>query len=373
MSISSINHATATRWIAEGRKMAVATLVETVGSAPLDPGAMMLVDSNGNIEGSVTGGCIEGALAEEAAELIATGGSKVLVYGISDDEATGVGLMCGGTVHLFVERLEPHSAVALDEVLTAGLDGRAAAMATLLDGQSAGRRLTIVDDVVRGGFEVTELLDRTVERELRGMLEQGMTCLRRYGADGAAMGSDLRVHVQSFNEPPAMVIFGAIDFSVAVAALARELGYTVTIVDARRAFAESSRFANVAEVVVDWPDRYLATRELGPRDVVLVFTHDPKFDEPALTAALASGAGYVGALGSRRTQRQRAERLREAGVPDAEIDRIAAPCGLDIGARTPAETAVSVLAEVISLQNARSAERLSESEGPIHSGREPVP
>jgi xanthine dehydrogenase accessory factor len=170
-----------------------------------------------------------------------------------------------------------------------------------------------------------------------------------------------------------MVIFGAIDFAAATAALARDVGYRVTIVDAREPFLRSARFSDMAEVVVDWPDRYLASRALGPRDVVLVFTHDPKFDQPALVSALASGAGYVGALGSRRTQRDREDRLREAGVDQSEIDRIAAPCGLDIGARTPSETAVSILAEVIARQNARSGEALVDSEGPIHPRRQPAP
>lgn len=364
--IAGLNQATARRWFAEGRRMAIATLVETEGSAPLEPGAMMLVDEDGNVEGSVTGGCVEAALVEEAMQVLDGDPPRVRTYGISDDVAAGVGLTCGGTVHVFVERLEPDAVAALDAVFEAALEGRPAAVATLLDGDRAGRRMTLLSDRVDGELGVTDLLDRTVARDLRGMLEQGQTALRRYGADGAAMGSDLRVHVHSFAEPPRMVIFGAIDFSVAVAKLAREIGYRPTIVDARSAFAEAPRFASVAEVVVDWPDRFLETRRLGPRDVVLVFTHDPKFDEPALIAGLASGAGYVGALGSRRTQRQRAGRLREAGLPEEEIERIAAPCGLDLGARTPAETAVSVLAEVIALQNARSAERLSDSAGSIH-------
>ena len=202
------------------------------------------------------------------------------------------------------------------------------------------------------------------------MLEQGITGIRRYGADGAAMGSDLRVAVRSFAEPPRMVIFGAIDFSVATAALARQLGYRVTIVDPREPFIRSPRFTEVAEVVVEWPDRYLSGQKLDERDVVLVFSHDAKLDEPALIAALESGAGYVGALGSRRTQAKRVERLLEAGVPQEEIDRIAAPCGLDIGARTPPETAVSILGEVIASQNARHADSLSETKGPIHSRRQ---
>lgn len=371
-TIAGLNQATARRWFAEGRSTAMATLVETVGSAPLEPGAMMLVDAEGAVEGSVTGGCVEAALAEEAMQVLGGEPPRVRTYGVSDDEAAGVGLMCGGTVKVLVERLEPEARDMLDEVFASVLEGSPAAVATLLDGEGAGRRMTIVSDRVAGGFGVAELLDRTVAREMRGMLEQGVTALRRYGADGAAMGSDLRVHIQSFAEPPQMVIFGAIDFSVAVAKLAVELGYRTTIVDARKAFIEAPRFESVADVVVDWPDRFLEGKQLSARDVVLVFTHDPKFDEPALIAGLSSGAGYVGALGSRRTQRQRAERLREAGVSEDEITRIAAPCGLDLGARTPAETAVSVLAEVIALQNARSAERLAEAEGSIHNRRQPV-
>lgn len=352
--------------------MAVATLVETMGSAPLEPGAMMLVDADAAVEGSVTGGCVEGALVEEAMQVLGGAPPRTRTYGISDDDAAGVGLMCGGTVRVFVERLAPEAVEPLDQVFAAALEGTPAAVATLLDGEAAGRRMTLVGDRLRGELGVTDLLDRTVAREMRGMLEQGVTALRRYGSDGAAMGSELCVHIQSFAEPPQMVIFGAIDFSVAVAKLAGELGYRVTVVDARSAFVDAPRFKSVAEVVVDWPDRHLGSRRLGPRDVVLVFTHDPKFDEPALIAGLASGAGYVGALGSRRTHAQRSERLREAGLPDEEIERIAAPCGLDIGARTPAETAVSVLAEVIALQNARSAERLAGAEGPIHNPRQPV-
>jgi xanthine dehydrogenase accessory factor len=164
-----------------------------------------------------------------------------------------------------------------------------------------------------------------------------------------------------------MVIFGAIDFSVALAKTARELGYRVTICDARPPFIGSSRFAQVAEVAVDWPDRHLAGRELGPRDAVLVFTHDPKFDEPALLAALQSGAGYIGALGSRRTHRERVERLRDAGVDEAQLARISSPCGLDIGARTPGETAISILAEVIAKRAGRAGEPLSDTSGSIHS------
>ncbi|MSO42013.1 MAG: XdhC/CoxI family protein [Solirubrobacterales bacterium] len=372
MSVALINLKTARGWIEDGRPMAVATLVETEGSSPLDVGAMMLVDAEDNIEGSVTGGCVEGALVEEAHEVLAGGAPRVRTYGISDEQAAGVGLMCGGTVHVFIEVLGEEPREVLGAALAAATEERPVAVATLIDGEGAGSRLAVIEGEVSGGLGIA-FLDKTVTRETRGMLEQGVTALRRYGADGAAMGSDLRVSVRSFAEPPRMVIFGAIDFSVATAALARQLGYRVTIVDPREPFIRSQRFSSVAEVVVDWPDRYLEGQELTGRDVVLVFSHDAKLDEPALISGLGSGAGYVGALGSRRTQAQRAERLLEAGVAQAEIDRIAAPCGLDIGARTPPETAVSILGEVIAAQNARSAESLSGSEGPIHSKREVAP
>jgi xanthine dehydrogenase accessory factor len=369
MSIELANLETVREWIGDGREIAVATLVDTEGSSPLEVGAMMLVDADDNIEGSVTGGCVEGALVDEAHQVLAGGAPRVRTYGISDDLAAGVGLMCGGTVHVFIEVLRDEPAEALDAAIAAAIEHRPAAVATLLDGEDAGARLTLVEGEVRGGLGL-ELLDRTVSRETRGMLEQGMTGLRRYGADGTTMGSGLRVLVRSFAEPPRMIIFGAIDFSVATAALARQLGYQVAIVDPREPFLRSPRFSSVAEVEVDWPNRFLERRELTARDVVLVFTHDEKLDQPALISGLRSGAGYVGALGSRRTQAQRVERLLEDGVSHDEIDRIAAPCGLDIGARTPAETAVSVLGEVIAKQNARSAEPLSQSEGPIHATRD---
>jgi xanthine dehydrogenase accessory factor len=366
MSIAGSRHEVTRQWLAEGRRFAVATLVETVGSAPLDPGATMLVDEASNIEGSVTGGCVEGALVAEAQEVLSGSAPRVLTYGISDDEAAGVGLMCGGTVRIFVEELGEEAGEIVDGVLEAVQEGRPAAVATLLDGPSAGSRMALADEAIIGTLGAADLLDRTVGRDLRGALDQAVSGIRRYGADGAAMGSDLRVYFQAYAVPPSMVIFGAIDYSVAVARLARELGYNVTIVDPREPFLASPRFSEAAEIVVDWPDRYLDTRDLRPRDVVLVFSHDPKLDQPALISALASGAGYVGALGSRRTHEKRVERLREAGVAEGDIKRIAAPCGLDLGARTPAQTAVSILGEIIATQNRRGGESLSETTGAIH-------
>ena len=366
MSTVSSSERIAAERLREGRRVVCATLVERIGSAPLDPGAQMLIDDRGDIEGSVTGGCVEAALVEEASRILAGGDARVVTYGVSDEEAAGVGLMCGGTVHVFVHELGEDTLPALDAVAAARDADRPVARAMLLEGERAGATISIVDDEVAGSLGVTELLDRSVARDARGQLDEGVSRTRRYGAGGEVMGSDLGVYIQAFSSAPRMVIFGAIDYSAEMAKLAGDVGYAVTICDAREPFVSSPRFSRSAEVVVDWPDRYMEGRELGPRDVVLVFTHDPKFDQPALLAALDSGAGYVGALGSRRTHRKRVERLREAGLDDEQLATIHAPCGLDLGARTPSETAVSILAEVIAVRAERSGESLRETSGPIH-------
>ena len=368
MSTLPTSESIATAWLRDGRRVVNAMLVERIGSAPLDPGAQMLVDERGNIEGSVTGGCVEAALVEEAQAIFAGEAPRVATYGISDEEAAGVGLMCGGTVRIFVHEQGEEALDALDAVAAARAAGEPVALATLLDGDGAGAKLAILGDRVVGSLGVTELLDRSVERDARGQLDEGLSRVRRYGAGGEVMGSEVAVYIQAFETQPRMVIFGAIDFSAEMAKLASEVGYQVTICDARRPFADSPRFSRVAEVVVDWPDRYLESQDLGPRDVVLVFTHDAKFDEPALLSSLATDAGYIGALGSRRTQERRLERLRAAGLDEPSVARIHAPCGLDVGARTPVETAVSILAEVIAVRTGRRGESLRETTGSIHPG-----
>jgi xanthine dehydrogenase accessory factor len=362
MDVGSIR--IALQWLAEGRRVVCATLVETVGSAPLDPGAQMLVDDQGHIEGSVTGGCVEGALVEEANGILAGAPPRVAAYGISDQQAADVGLMCGGTVRVFLSELvdpAPYARV-LEEVDA----GRPVALATLLDGAHAGARLAVGPDDSVGSLMHSPLLDANVTREARGFLDEGRSTVRRYGARGETIGGALRVAIHAFATPPHMVIFGAIDFSAAVAHMAHEIGYRVTIVDARSAFAASPRFAAHAEVVVAWPQDYLEGRSLGPRDAVLVFTHDAKFDEPALVAALESEVGYIGALGSRRTAADRAQRLLDAGVSAEALARVNSPCGLDLGARTPAETAVAILGEILALRAGRGGGRLAGGDGPIH-------
>ena len=358
------SQAVALQWLDEGARVVAATLVETLGSAPLDPGAEMLVDGRGRIEGSVTGGCVEGALVEEARSVLAGAPPRVATYGISDQQAVDVGLMCGGTVKVFVHELTDRD--ALEATTRAVADAQPVALATLLDGPDAGAKIAIQADATAGSLGTNELLHDNVVRDARGFLGEGRSAIRRYSARGETMGDDLRVSIMTFATPPRMIIFGAIDFSAALAQSATEIGYRVTIVDAREAFVSSPRFREHADVVVDWPDHYLSENTLYERDAILVFTHDPKFDEPALVAAVRTGAGYIGALGSRRTHVDRVIRLRDAGLSQTEMDSINSPCGLDVGARTPAETAIAVLAEILALRAGRQGGRLADASGPIH-------
>jgi xanthine dehydrogenase accessory factor len=211
-------------------------------------------------------------------------------------------------------------------------------------------------------------LDRVVARDALGELESGLTATRHYGPHGEARQDEVSVFVESFAPPPRMIIFGAVDFTAALARIAKVLGYHVTVCDARPVFATRQRFPQADEVVVDWPDRHLAAvgAELGRRDAVCVLTHDPKFDVPAIVAALDTRVGYLGAMGSRRTHDDRMRRLAEAGVEDAALARVMAPIGLDLGARTPEETAISICAEIIALRTGRAAPSLRDRDGPIH-------
>jgi len=366
--------ATVIEWLEEGRRVAAGTLVAVDGSSPLDVGASVYVDEDGTIEGSVTGGCVESAVAQEAIEMLAGGGPpKLVTYGISDELAGTVGLMCGGIVHIFIHPIREDAREAVLAGLAAVRDGRPAAVATLLDGEQAGAKLFVDAASSIGTLGGPALLDSNAAQEARGLTLQGRSTVRAFGPDGASLGSGLRVHVAAFAEPPRMVIFGAIDFAAALAPLAKGLGYRVTIADPRRAFLESPRFSSVAQTVAAWPQDVLADVTLGPRDAVLVFTHDPKLDVPAVLAALDTEAGYVGALGSRRTTEDRNERLRDAGVSAEQLARIYAPCGLDIGSSTVEETAVAILAEIVASRAGRAGRSLREVDGPIRRDRELQP
>jgi xanthine dehydrogenase accessory factor len=262
----------------------------------------------------------------------------------------------------------------LYETLADALRGeRPAALAEVIEGpgELLGHKLLVLPGppvAVLGSLGNPDL-DRVVTRDAQGELAAGLTVTRHYGRNGEARERELSVFIESFAPPPRMIIFGAVDFTAALAKVAKILGYRVTVCDARPVFATRARFPAADEVVVSWPDKYLAQvgGSLGPRDVVCVLTHDPKFDVPAVVGALATGVGYLGAMGSRRTTHDRNARLLEAGVTEADLRRVMAPIGLDIGARTPEETAVSICAEIIAMRTGREeAPSLRTGEGPIH-------
>jgi xanthine dehydrogenase accessory factor len=242
------------------------------------------------------------------------------------------------------------------------------ALATVTAGPSLGAKLLVRPGAATVGTLGDPDLDRVVARDARGELESGLTTTRHYGAHGEAREHEVSVFIESFAPPPRMVIFGAVDFTAALAKAGKLLGYRVTVCDARAVFATRARFPDADDVVNDWPDRHLAKigPDLGPRDAVCVLTHDAKFDVPAIVGALDTDAGYIGAMGSRRTHTDRVARLRDAGVDDDAISRVMAPIGLDIGARTPEETAVAICAEIIALRTGRHAPSLRDTAGPIH-------
>ncbi len=246
-------------------------------------------------------------------------------------------------------------------------EGTPVVLATVVRGAPAGGKLLVEADRSIGGLGDPEL-DRVVSRDARAALSAGTTGLRHYGPHGEARADDVAVFIEAFAPPPRMIVFGAVDFTAALARVAKVLGYRVTVCDARAVFATPERFPMADEVVNDWPDRYLEglSSALGPRDAVCVLTHDHKFDVPAIAAALATDVGYLGAMGSRRTHAGRLERLRDAGVADEDLERIMAPIGLDLGARTPEETAIAICGEIIAHRTGRSASSLRDTSGPIH-------
>ena len=371
-----------TKWWEAGESFGLATVVRTYHSAPRDPGAALAVLAAGDHEvvGSVSGGCVEGAVYELSLDVCQTGTPVLQTYGVSDDDAFAVGLTCGGIIDIFVERVDKASFPELGEIAAAVERGEPVAVATVISGpgQVGARRViwsrdTVSADAYDDGWHSgasgtlgTARLDAAVDDDVRGMLAQGLTGIRRYGEHGERRGDDLSVFVNSFAPPPRMLVFGAIDFAAAVARTGKFLGYHVTVCDARRIFATSSRFPDADEVVVDWPHRFLAGAEVDARTVICVLTHDPKFDIPLLEVALRTPAGYIGAMGSRRTHEDRLARLRDAGLTDEELSRLRSPIGLDLGARTPEETAVSIAAELIQLRWGGTGRPLTATDGRIH-------
>ncbi|WP_046779745.1 XdhC family protein [Streptomyces yangpuensis] len=363
------------RWVEQGRDFAVATVVAVGGSAPRQPGAALAVDSEGTAIGSVSGGCVEGAVYELCRQALEDGRTVTERFGYSDDDAFAVGLTCGGIIDILVTPVPVGSAAraVFEAALAAASRGEAAALARIAEGpdELMGRAVLVrTEGPYAGGLGGHPELDRTVAEEARAMLDAGRTGVLEIGADGRLCGEPLKVLVESSVPPPRMIVFGAIDFASALVRIGTFLGYRVTVCDARPVFATKNRFPEADEIVVDWPHRYLEAQSsegsVDGRTVLCVLTHDAKFDVPLLELALRLPVAYVGAMGSRRTHEDRNKRLRDVGVTELELARLRSPIGLDLGARSPEETALSIAAEIVANRRGGSGAALTGAHIPIH-------
>ncbi|SOD79162.1 xanthine dehydrogenase accessory factor [Streptomyces sp. 1222.2] len=357
-------------WCRAARPFALATVVQVSGSAPLPVGTALAVDADGNAVGSVSGGCVEGAVYELCQQILKSGEPPTRArFGYSDDDAFAVGLTCGGELDVLVQRIDPaglpHLTSALEEVAS----GHPVALAQIIDGpeELLGRTLRVTgDDSAPDGTLGREDWDRAVAAQARALLRASRTGRLEVGGEATTCPQRLSVLVHTHASRPRMLIFGAVDFAGALSEIGRFLGYRVTVCDARPVFATIARFPHADDVVADWPHRYLAATDVDARTAVCVLTHDAKFDIPLLRLALSLPVGYVGAMGSRRTHAHRLELLREAGVPREHIARLRSPIGLNLGARTPEETALSIAAEITAHAHQGSGTPLTGSTGPIH-------
>ncbi|MEX3099479.1 MULTISPECIES: XdhC/CoxI family protein [unclassified Streptomyces] len=371
-------------WAEEGRDFAVATVVAVGGSAPRGPGAALAVDSEGTVIGSVSGGCVEGAVYDLCVQALADGESVLERFGFSDDDAFAVGLTCGGIIDVLVTPVRTGTAAraVFRSALTTAARGEPVAVARIVRGPAdqLGAALLVRPSGARWGSPRTESgggsyegglgghadLDRTATAEARALLEAGRTGTVDLSEDGSHCPGGLTLFVESSTPPPRMIVFGAIDFATALVRVGKFLGYHVTVCDARAVFATRARFPEADDIVVDWPHRYLRRTPTDPRTVLCVLTHDAKFDVPLLETALRLPAAYIGAMGSRRTHTDRDRRLREAGLGEHELARLRSPIGLDLGARTPEETALSIAAEIVALRHGGTGMPLTETQTPIH-------
>ncbi|MEU2760469.1 MULTISPECIES: XdhC/CoxI family protein [unclassified Streptomyces] len=359
------------RWVSQGREFAVATVVAVGGSAPRQPGAALAVDRDGTAVGSVSGGCVEGAVYELCRQAMEDGRPVRERFGYSDEDAFAVGLTCGGVIDILVTpvRADDPARPVFAAALAAAAEGTAAALARVTDGPGELLGLPLLvrpDGSYEGGLGGHPALDRTAAAEARALLDAGRTGPLAIGAEGSRCGRPVELLVESSVPPPRMIVFGAIDFASALVRAGKFLGYRVTVCDARPVFATAARFPEADEIVVDWPHRYLAGTATDARTVLCVLTHDAKFDVPLLEAALRLPVAYVGAMGSRRTHLERNERLRDVGLTDRELARLHSPIGLDLGARTPEETALSIAAEIVAVRRGGSGVPLTGAHTPIH-------
>jgi xanthine dehydrogenase accessory factor len=331
------------RWQAAGESIALATVVETWGSAPRLPGAKMAIAASGAITGSVSGGCVEGAVVEAASEALRTGTPRLLHFGVADETAWAVGLACGGSIDVFVAALEAGVYVAQRQAILAE---QGFAIATVVAGpdELLGRQLMLAADGGRTG-SLDGALDHEAAAALRVALSEASS--RR------ATLSDVEVFIEAVLPSPTLVMVGGVHIAVALTGLARSLGYRTIVVDPRRGFGSQARFPHADRLLSEWPDDALASLGLNASTAVAMLSHDPKLDDPALRVALTSPAFYVGALGSRKTHERRRLRLLESGLSEEQLARLRAPIGLDLGGRSPEEIALAVMAEIVATRNGR--------------------
>ena len=350
-------------WHRTGIDCAVATTVAATGSAPCPVGSVMVFADTGTVIGGLTGGCIESDLWHVAAAVMESGRPELRRYS-DTDETDAIGLVCGGSIDVLVQPAGPRHLTGLTALSDAIDAGRPVELATLMD---RGRSIVVTDDAV-AGTSCGSPLDAAIVGRARTRLG-GNTAVPAYpeAIDGE------RVVFTSIPAPPRLVVYGAVDLARPLIRAATALGFTATLCDPRAVFATTQRFPEADEVVVDRPQHHLESMDIVPSTSICVLTHDPRFDVPTLMIALRSAAGYVGAMGSRRTHRDRVRRLRAEGITDTELSRLSAPIGLDLGAVTPAETAVSILAEIVARRRGGSGRALTALDGPIHRINDNVP
>jgi xanthine dehydrogenase accessory factor len=345
-------------WRADGQAIALATVVATAGSTPRPTGARLAVSEAGDIAGSVSGGCVENDVVYHAQEVLATGEPRLVRYAITDDMVWDVGLACGGTIEVWIEQLDdpasappPGSRPGLQAQLEQTIDaGRLVAQALLLDGPGRlGARMLVWPSGATSGSLGDAALDRQAAADALAMLARPRAGSRRYEESAA------RVFIEVFPPPPHLVIFGGVHIAIPLTAMAKTLGYRVTIVDPRRKFANRERFPDADQIIPQWPGPAVEQLDIGPSTACVILTHDPKIDEPALQSLLGKGAGYLGAIGSRKTHAERFERMAQHGVSAKQLAEVYAPIGLDIGAETPQEIALAILAEIVAVRRSAPA------------------
>jgi xanthine dehydrogenase accessory factor len=333
--------ATLRAWMDEGRPFALASVVATTGSSPRPLGTALAVDGDGTAVGGVSGGCVEAAVYVRCQEVLESGTAATDSFGSTEEERFYLGITCDGSMDVLVVRVEPDDP-AIGAALDAILAGEPVSLVRAVEGPDVGAAVAISAN----GFA--------------GRLELGAIDLP------AVSGAVGRFAVEVYTPPPRLLVYGGVDFAAPIVRIAKALNFRVTVCDARPVFATPIRFPDADEVIVDWPHRHFDTIDVDAQTAVVVLTHDGKFDLPLLERALASDAGYIGALGSRATHRDRLERLREAGLGEEALARLRSPIGLDLNGRTADETALSILAEIVAVRNDARAGFLTEAEGPIH-------